>query len=187
MPRSTPWTVEIEGGKELLLKLRELREDAHGILPKAGQVGSGIIARRARAGAPGPGIIVERAKPFSEETVAFEIGPDKDHWFYRFFEFGVQPFEINMIGKRSTRSAINRKKSAARGEKVNVRGRRVQSEKRALKWGGNIIKSVVHRGAFAAKPFLRRAVRDNNDAISYAVGEVIRREIDKRLEAKGDA
>ena len=184
MPRSTPWTVEIEGGKELLNQMRLLGEDAKGILPKAGQAGGASIARFARSGAPGPGIVVERARPFTDEVVTFEVGPDKDHWYYRFFEFGVQPFEIDMIGRRSSRSAVNRKKSAERGVTVRTRGRKIRSEHRALKWGGNIIKSVVQRGAFAAKPFLRRAVRDNNDAIAAAVGDVLRREIDKRMEAR---
>lgn len=183
MPRSRPWTVVVEGGEALEHKLRLAEGRMTDELPKAGRAGGDLIRGFAIRGAPGPHVIVEPGKPWSAKEVSFEIGPDKDHWYYRFFEFGVHMFEINMIAKRTTRWAINQKRSEKLGRAVLVRGRPIKSDKRAVKFGAGIF-SVVDRGPMPAQPFLRDAVRAHNDAIAQRVGDVFRRVLDALLEAR---
>ncbi len=183
MPRSRPWTVVVEGGEELTHKLRLAGDRVTEVLPKAGQAGGDLIKGFAIRGAPGPHVIVEAGKPWNAKEVSFEIGPDKDHWYYRFFEFGVHPFEINMISKRSTRWAIDQKRSNKLGRAVLVRGRPIKSDKRAVKFGAGIF-SVVDRGPMPAQPFLRDAVRGHNDAIAQKVADVFKRVLDALLESR---
>lgn len=184
MPRSRPWTVVVEGGEALEHKLRLAGDRVVDVLPKAGQAGGDLIRGFALRGAPGPHVIAEPGKPWNAKEVSFEIGPDKDHWFYRFFEFGVQNFEINMISKRSVRSAVNRKRSDKLGRTVSMRGRPIKSDKRAVKFGPDQIYSVVDRGPMPARPFMRKAVREHNDAIAQRVGDVFKRVLDALLEAR---
>lgn len=184
MPRSRPWTVVVEGGEELTHKLRLAGDRVTEVLPKAGQAGGALIRGFALRGAPGPHIVAEPGKPWNAKEVSFEIGPDKDHWYYRFFEFGVQMFEINMITKRSRRSAVDKRRTAKAGYNVTVRGRPIKSDKRAVKFGAGNIFSSVFRGPMAARPFMRKAVREHNDAIAQRVGDVFKRVLDALLESR---
>ena len=184
MPRSRPWTVVVEGGEELTHKLRLAGDRITEVLPGSGRAGSELIVKLALTNAPGPYVTFEPGRPWSKDLVSFLIGPDKAHWYYRFFEYGVQPFEINMISKRSTRTAIDNKRSAKLGREVTARGRPIKSAFRALKFGGDNIFSSVFRGPMAARPFLRIAVRNHNDQIAGKVAEIFKRELDKLLEAR---
>ena len=184
MPRSRPWTVVVEGGEALTHKLRLAGDRITEVLPKAGQAGGDLIRGFALRGAPGPHVIAAPGKPWNAKEVSFEVGPDKDHWYYRFFEFGVQNFEINMISKRSTRSAVNKKRSDKLGRTVSMRGRPIKSDKRAVKFGAGNIFSSVFRGPMPAKPFMRKAVREHNDAIAQKVGDVFKRVLDALLESR---
>lgn len=184
MPRSRPWTVTVEGGDELTHKLRLAGDQVTDILPQAGQAGGDLIRDFALTGAPGPHVIAEAGRPWNAKQVTFLVGPDRDHWYYRFFEFGVQPFEIDMISKRSSRSAVDRKRSAKIGREVTKRGRSIKSDFRAVRFGLDSIFSVVRPGGFAAKPFLRKAVREHNYAIADRVGTVFKRVLDALLEAQ---
>ena len=43
-------------------------------------------------------------------------GPDKEHWYYQFFETGVQPFEINLGKGRSKRTCSKQHQERGKGE-----------------------------------------------------------------------
>lgn len=109
--------------------------------------GASVTAEKANQRAPGPHIIFE---PDSEETrpgrAAYNVGPDKEHWYYCFFETGTAPHEI---------------KPRRKGKKL------------ALSWGGNVggeaYVHVFHPG-FPAQPFLRPAITDNTSQIVNAMG-----------------
>lgn len=171
MPKSKPWTIWVDGGPELTHKLRLAGSSVAGVLQDAVSNGSDLVKDISIRTGPGPYIITETARPWTDKVKAYEIGPDKAHWYYRFFEFGVQPFEINMITKRSKRTAIDKKRSAKLGRNVAVRGRPIHSPFRAVKFSPTDIYSVVHPKGFAAKPFLRKAVRDNNAPIVKRVSD----------------
>lgn len=84
---------EIKGDEELKKKIIGLRKDISAILDQAAGAGANVIADEANHLAPGPHIeteIVESTWTHSD----INIGPDKEHWYYQFFETGVQPHEI---------------------------------------------------------------------------------------------
>lgn len=85
--------VKIEGGEELLEKLRAMGIDVRKVLKEATLAGAEEIRRPANHDAPGPHIIAEvMASDKNSATVG--IGPDEDHWYYQFFETGAQPHKI---------------------------------------------------------------------------------------------
>lgn len=184
MPKSKPWTVLVEGGDILTHKLRLLDKSPEKELENAVTNGAHAVTDYAEANAPGRGITWDMARPWNTTQKSMEIGPDKEHWYYRFFEFGVQPFEINMISKRTQRGAIDRRRTERLGRSVTTRGRRIKSELRAVKFGTDQIFSVVRPGGFPAKPFLRKAVRDNNDSIADVIGQTFLKAIDALLEGR---
>ena len=84
---------EIEGDKEFYAKLRSMSNQMAAVLGDAAQAGADVVKDQANRLAPGPHIETDLAK----KTKAFaevEIGPDDEHWYYRFFETGAQPHEI---------------------------------------------------------------------------------------------
>lgn len=86
--------VRIEGGEELLKKLERMAEAARGeALVQAAESGADAILQRANELAPGPHLVME-SRPVGG-SVEVRIGPDKEHWFYKFFESGAQPHEID--------------------------------------------------------------------------------------------
>jgi hypothetical protein len=130
----------------------------------------------ANQNAPGPHVVMGPAKQ-DESTgkgaVKVEMGPDKDHWYYRFFETGVQPFTINLVKGRSKRTSSLRKNKQT-GEYVRVKGggRKIRGGGAlALKFGDQFA-SVVRRGGMAARPFLRPTL-ELKEQVSDKFGKVM--------------
>lgn len=145
-------TVEVIGDEELARKLRALDDQALAALLKAGQAGADVIEADAERRAPGPNIETE---VMVKEPLAVEIGigPDDEHWYYRFFEYGAVEHEIKAVKKQRLRFE---------GEDGEIFMSRVKK----------------HPG-MTAEPFLRSAFDQKKDEAVTAVGKVLERIIDR--------
>jgi HK97 gp10 family phage protein len=141
-------SVKLEGGEELLEALRQIDANMKAALRSATLAGAQPIADAANSMAPGPHIETEVVSATTgEATVA--IGPDKEHWYYRFQETGAAAHEIT-------------------GSPLFFEGR-----------AGLIrTASVTHPGV-AAKPFLRPAHDAKGDDARDELGAALRVEIEK--------
>lgn len=142
--------VRVEGGKELQAKLQELEESvAAEALRRAGEAGAKVLRDAANNRAPGPHIETEIVEA-DAASVTVAIGPDDDHWYYQFLELGAAPHDIQ-----------GRPLLAFEGDEGTV-----------------FTPGVSHRG-MGARPFLRPAIDENEDAAVKRAGDVLRREIEK--------
>lgn len=146
---------EIEGMEDLQKKIVGLRKDIAKILEEAAQAGADVIAAEANTLAPGPHIETEVAE--STWTHAdINIGPDKEHWYYRFFEFGAGPHEI----------------SPKKVGGLQFPGRE----------GEAVVRMIVHHQGMAASPFLRPAHENKSKDAEEATGQKFLSVINKYLE-----
>lgn len=144
-------TVSIKGDKELKRKLERLGTRAQAALGRAAQAGAGPVKESANQMAPGPHIITSEPV-INGSQASVDIGPDEEHWAYRFIEFGAKPHEIS-------------------GSPLIFEGRN----------GLVITKKVQHPG-LTARPFLRPAAKSQQDAARDAAGNVFKKEIDALTE-----
>lgn len=170
--------IKLEGGAELAAQLRAIGASMAGTMAEAAQAGGNVALEPISRDAPGPGVImIDATAP--RDAAAVEIGPEKSKWYYQFFETGVQPFEIDMVRRRSKRSAIDKQATAKKGKETRMRGRRVAGKGRVLVFPGGSGEKVfsrrVSRGAMAAKPFMRNNFFEKASAMIQAVGDVVRR------------
>lgn len=158
---------EVKGGKELAAKLRALGADAKAALIEADTAGANVILDAANAVAPGPHVVFQITKK-SATSVEVSIGPDKEHWYYRFFELGAGPHEI--VAGLSARRQVR----LAHGGRAPKQELQTVTKESNLSFQGNnglvIIHEVSHPG-MAARPFLRPAIDMNKDnAVSTVMG-----------------
>lgn len=140
---------------ELKKKIVGLRKDMAKILEQATQVGADVIADEADHLAPGPYIETDvSAKTWVK--VDIEIGPDKEHWYYLFFETGTQPHEV------TPRSVGGLEFPGREGEMV--------------------VRQVVSVSGMGASPFMRPAYDGKKDEAEEAVGREFLKVINKYLE-----
>lgn len=85
--------VHVEGGEALMAAIVELGLSVRRELRQAGRAGAEVIRQAAEANAPGPHIEIDVVSATGEQVV-IDIGPDADHWHYRFAETGAAPHEI---------------------------------------------------------------------------------------------
>lgn len=156
--------VVLEGGDELLKKLELMGQKALSVLKDATHDGANAVFDDIKNNAPGSKsiVMVDSNKPRGYGVYSVDIGPDREHWFYQFFETGVRPYEINMAKKRSKRAS--------------GRGRKIKSDKQAMSFGGQVFKKVV-RGPMIARPFLRNNFLPRQKDIEDAFGDTIKREV----------
>lgn len=136
--------IELDGDKELMAKLSAMGIGAKAILEAAVSAGAELVRDLARERAPGPEIEMEVARSSATSATA-AVGPDKEHWYYRFHETGAGAHPIK--GKPFM---------VFEGESGTVR-----------------TKAVAHPG-FGASPFLRPAIDGHEDDAADAMGEVFR-------------
>jgi HK97 gp10 family phage protein len=145
----------IEGGEELKARLERLEAAARGAaLEAAARAGAEVIRADANRRAPGPHVEMEVSES-SESAVEVAVGPDREHWYYQFFELGAGRHTIGPHKKKAIRFP------GAEGEEM-VRFR------------------VTHPG-MAARPFLRPALDGQKANAVEAVGD----ELQRRIEAAG--
>lgn len=143
--------VKIEGTEELLRKLEALGVDLRALLVQATEAGGEVIGDGAADAAPGEGITVEVMSK-KAGSVEVGIGPDKEHWYYRFSEYGAQPHEI---------SPETAKVLAFEGS------------------GGTVFAGGVSHPGMAARPFLRPAITNKAEEASAALGTVLEKALEK--------
>lgn len=147
MARGLTVKVTIEGGEELLRKLRQMGMDVKGALKAVALEGAEEIRQAAAQDAPGPHIVAEVVEQ-NDRSVTVAIGPDKEHWYYRFIETGAQAHEIT-------------------GTPLAFEGDE-----------GSVITGRVRHPGMAAKPFLRPAFDHHKDDAKASVGEKLRKIIE---------
>lgn len=86
--------VRLEGGEELLKAIADADLSLRSVLRAATLAGGEVVANAAAGSAPGPGIVAE-VLDASAAGVEVGIGPDKDHWYYKFIESGAAAHEIS--------------------------------------------------------------------------------------------
>lgn len=80
--------VHIEGDEALLRKLRQMDIRVQDVMEPAVLAAAGLVRDGARSMAPGPHVEMKTTKK-TEKLVEVSVGPDKPHWYYRFFETGT--------------------------------------------------------------------------------------------------
>lgn len=143
--------VKLEGLEEVRAQLLARGETVASVLVRAAQYGAGVIRAAADADAPSPGSVTTKTVA-SGKKVRVDIGPDKKHWYHRFFEFGADRHEIKPKRAKRLRFEIG---------DVFVFARAVQ-----------------HPG-MAAKPFLRPAMDEHQGQAVAAVGDVLRGAVER--------
>lgn len=141
-------TVKLEGDKELKRKLDLLGRRARAALLKAAEAGADVVETAAEQRAPGPHIAIGNQK-VEGGRAEVDIGPDKEHWHYQFFETGATAHEIS-------------------GSPLVFEGEQ-----------GLIVTKRVNHPGMPAEPFLRPAIDGKREEAKDAAGEVFKAEIDK--------
>jgi hypothetical protein len=173
--------IKLNGADELVHKLNAIGRDAAAVLAEAARAGTLPMFQHAEQNAPGEGMTMEVTKAGHDQAIVL-FGPDEEHFYYKFHETGVQPFEVNMVKRRTRRTAIDIKKSKAKGKLIKVRGRRVGGDTQALLFDGQYAKHMK-RGGMAAQPFMRPAFDSKRADSLDAFGDHIREHvIDKHME-----
>lgn len=85
--------VRIKGDKELAAKLRQLGINVQQVLEVATTAAAVVIENAAEPAAPGPNLDHVTSEK-SAKRVTVQVGPDSEHWYYRFAEFGAGPHPI---------------------------------------------------------------------------------------------
>lgn len=146
----------IEGDEEFIRKLRGMGAGISSVLEEAVQAGSDVIADHANSLAPGPHIetdLKKKTRTFAE----MEIGPDKEHWYYRFFETGTAPHEITPKKKGGLAFPY---------------------------LGEKIVRMISNPSGMPAQPFLRPARDEKEDEAEEATGQTFLKVINKYLESR---
>jgi len=143
--------MRIEGGEELLRRLREMGFSVEDVLLTAATAGAEVIAAEANTMAPEPKIEVAPADGNRRGEISVDVGPPEDKWYWRFLETGAQPHEI----------------TAHKGLLV------FEGEQGLVRTG------KVHHSGIAARPFLRPALDERQDDATDEVGKHICEVIEK--------
>ena len=117
------------------------------------RAGAEDLREEANRLAPSPDIITGNEKVDSG-VAEISVGPTREKWYLRFFEFGATSHEI-------------------KGTPLVFEGER----------GLVMTRSVKHPG-MAARPFLRSAVTRNKERIVAKIGEVFQSEINRLVERR---
>lgn len=143
-------TVKLVGGEELLAALRAVNANVQAALRTAGLAGAQPVVDAANSLAPGPHIMAEVVE-VTGAGVEVLIGPDKEHWHYRFFELGAAAHEIT-------------------GTPLVFEGR-----------AGVVTTARVMHPGMTARPFLRPAHDAKHDAMRDAMGAALRQAIEESV------
>lgn len=148
-------TIKLEGDKELKRKLDLLGRRAQAALLKAAEAGAQVIETAAEQKAPGPHIVIGNQK-VDGGRAEVDIGPDKEHWHYQFFETGATGHEI-------------------KGSPLVFEGEQ-----------GLIVTKKVNHPGMPAEPFLRPAIDGKREETKDAAGKVFKAEIDQLVISNAD-
>jgi hypothetical protein len=164
--------------------------------------GGGLIQSAAKARAPGPHIGIQvmtgaelmkgwksaGAQGIKADALYVAVGPDKEHWYYRFSEYGVKAHGVKK--RKRTRYQQHLSKQGvgigkARKYRTGAKQQRTTGSTRpamVFTVDGRLVFARKVRG-FAAKPFLRPAADSQGAAAVQALGRALAREIEKAAKA----
>ncbi|HEY6072454.1 MAG TPA: HK97-gp10 family putative phage morphogenesis protein [Anaerolineales bacterium] len=161
------------------------------VVKQALLAGGGVIKDAALQKAPGPHIGIEvmpgsqlskkwrsaGSQGIKPDGLYVAVGPDADHWYYRFPEYGVKAHGV--ARRKRTRKEIQLRAASPREARSAIR-RQFAGRKPAMVFSinGKLIFTRKVRG-FAAKPFLKPAAENNQEAAIQELGNVLGREIEK--------
>lgn len=147
------FTATLKGDKELIANLKKVKAGAAKVLQQAVMGGAGIIETAADKGAPGAYNVQQLVAEETTTTRAVAaIGPDREHWYYTFFETGTQPHEATP---------------------------RVKQALMLMPAGEPVVRLITRSGGMAAQPFLRPAIENTQPAVTAKVGGIFWAEISK--------
>lgn len=138
----------LTGEKELLSDLKRLGVDTLALKKSAVAAGGNAIKGLALQRAPGPHLDVD-VKGTATGARA-NIGPDKEHWYYSFFETG----------------AVAHAEKPGKGKLMAFEGE-----------NGEVFTTHVEHPGMPAQPFLRPAIDEGEDVAVGAVATVLRRAV----------
>ena len=143
---SEDFRYEIEGLEDFIETLGRIDKAVLGTaLANAAWKGAGVIQELANDYAPGPHIIRVPDEEFPGK-VTILIGPDKEHWYYTFFETGASAHEIGIKNKEALR---------------------------LYGFGGGEFAFEVDHPGMAAEPFMRPAVDTGKDTALRTAGDYL--------------
>jgi HK97 gp10 family phage protein len=161
------------------------------IVEKALYSGGIVIHNAAELKAPGPHIVIdiftgaELMRGWTSAVVQgikvtdlyAVVGPDDEHWYYRFAEYGVKAHGVER--RKRTRKEINLRISMGRVYRSSIK-KAFEGKRPAMVFeiNGKLIFARHVKGK-AARPFMRPAFDSKGGAAMNEVGQVIASEIDK--------
>lgn len=173
-------------------QMEELRNSVRKeIVEKALYAGGGVIHDAAENKAPGPHIVVEvmtgaelmkgwssaAAQGINAKYMYAVIGPDKEHWYYRFSEYGTKSHGVKR--RKRTVKEITARMGASRDQRRSIK-KSFAGKRPAMVFeiNGKMIFTRQVRGV-AAKPFMRPAIDSNGNAGVRELGEILASEIEQ--------
>ena len=159
------------------------------IVDEALKSGGDVIRKAAMARAPGPHIVVEKMggkklgsgvgtglmkKEISYGGSYVVVGPDKDHWYYRFSELGTKEHGVSKRKRTTRRQALARAKVKAKVAKTLTAG---TAPAMKMVVSGQTFFARKVRG-FASKPFMKPAAEQGPEAVRV-IGKVLSSEMEK--------
>lgn len=157
----------VEGGAELAAGLRALAADAQGaLLARALKRGGRVVQKHANQRAPRPEVKLD-VDNAGGANQSVSVGIEGKNWRWRFAEYGVQPFEVDLVKGRTSRASGG--------------GRKTKAGVLVFNAGGNLVFTKrIKRGGVPAKTFLRPAIDENEDEILREIGAEIQEGINNR-------
>ena len=73
------------------------------VLDKAVRAAAELVRAAAVPNAPGPSISTEKSDESGATSVTYDVGPDREHWYYRFAETGTQAHQVTPGEARALR------------------------------------------------------------------------------------
>lgn len=142
----------LDGAEELIARLKELGDIAAGAAVMEAVIEGGKAMKdEIESRAPGPHIVVWPSMGGLKRGYAeVWIGPDKEHWYYRFFETGASPHEIEPFAAEAL-----------------------------LLVGGNLREKVLHHPGMGANPFMRPGFDASEARVKARIGERLWEELRK--------
>lgn len=136
----------LEGADEFIAMLQKMSDIAAGAaVMEAVLAGGKVLEDEIESRAPGPHVItMPDMRSIKRGYAGVKVGPDKDHWYYRFFETGASPHEIE----------------ASLAEALTL-------------VGGNLRERVLNHPGMAANPFMRPGFDASEGKVKAEIGKVL--------------
>ena len=165
----------ITGETELMSRLNSMADDLKkDITKEALMAGAEVVKHEMSAKALGSiAQAIEIQFPLTTGIPRVIIGPDKDHWYAAFQEFGAVPHKI-LPKKRLTAGTRGSAFGTLRTSSSLNQGNRL---KKVLAGDGNIFGTTVNHPGVTKKPFIRPALDEHEAEVKMAMMAVIRRRL----------